>query len=83
MKIDKSDRTLFIIVGLTLILTLFANVLISLIDMKFTWQTLISATFWINIGITQILTLIPYFACINIIFISITIQNMIILFNCN
>ena len=66
MKIDKSDRTLFIIVGLTLILTLFANVLISLIDMKFTWQTLISATFWINIGITQILTLIPYFACINI-----------------
>lgn len=66
MKINKSDRTLYIIVGLTLILTLFANVLISIIDMSLTWHTLLSATFWINIGITQILTLIPYFACINI-----------------
>ena len=66
MRIDKSDRTLYIIVGLTLLMSLAANVLISLIDMKFTWDTIISATFWINIGITQILTLIPYFACINI-----------------
>lgn len=66
MKINKSDRTLYIIVGLTLLMSLVANVLISLIDMKFTWDTILSATFWINIGITQILTLIPYFACINI-----------------
>ena len=66
MKITKSDKTLYVIVGLTLTLTLFANILISLIDMTFTWQTLASATFWVNIALTQILTLIPYFACITI-----------------
>ena len=66
MGLKKNDVTLYVVVGITLVLTLFANVLISLIDMTFTWSTLLSATFWINIGVTQILTLIPYFACITI-----------------
>lgn len=66
MEVRKSDKTLYVVVALTLLLTLFANVLISIIDMTFTWSTLLSATFWINIGVTQILTLIPYFACITI-----------------
>ena len=64
MKISKADRTLYFIIILNLAICIIANLLISILEMSFTWDTLISATFWINVAITQVLTLTPYFTCI-------------------
>ena len=64
MKISKADRMLYFIIILNLVICILANLLISVLDMSFTWDTLKSATFWINVAIAQVLTLTPYFTCI-------------------
>lgn len=64
MKISKADRTLYFIIVLNLAICIIANLLISILDMSFTWETIISADFWIKVAITQVLTLTPYFTCI-------------------
>ena len=64
LKISKQDRTLYFIIFLNLAICIIANLLISILEMSFTWETLKSATFWINVLITQVLTLTPYFTCI-------------------
>lgn len=64
MKISKADKTLYFIIILNLTICIIANLLISILEMSFSWDTLKSATFWINVAITQVLTLTPYFTCI-------------------
>lgn len=62
----KSDKTLYLIIGLVILAVLFANILLSLITLNFSLETLKEPSFWLNIATTQILILLPYFAFISV-----------------
>ncbi|MCM1259613.1 MAG: hypothetical protein NC182_01555 [Prevotella sp.] len=61
---NKNDKTLYFIIGLVILAVLFVNILLSLITLDFSFDTLKNPSFWSNIATTQVLTLTPYFAFI-------------------
>ncbi|AXF52122.1 MAG: hypothetical protein [Podoviridae sp. ctcf755] len=60
----KRETTLYLIIALVILSVLFANILLSLITLDFSFETLKNPSFWINIATTQVIVLIPYFAFI-------------------
>lgn len=63
IKLTK-DRILYLTIALVMLADLGANLLLSILNPDFKWETLLTASFWLSVGITQFLTLTAYFTFI-------------------